>query len=132
MAPAFEPVEAVDVKATRARPLAGLIPTARGIKGKGPPETSAEGKVSSAVTWAVERFTTASVALPLLATRARLRRLSTATEIGAVAARVVHGSEPPSVQSAEGALGDAKFIILISPDPWLVTTANPVAVLIAT
>src|SRR5207253_11369733 len=50
MAPALDPPPCPAVKATRARPLTGLIPTATGAKERGTPVESAEGKLSSAVT----------------------------------------------------------------------------------
>src|ERR1700733_1988864 len=142
MAPAFEPVEAVDVKATRARPVTGLIPTARGIKAKGFPETSAEGKVSRAVTVRAFRSTTANVLVPLFATRARLRKLSTATDTGADATQpggVVAEPEPRAPVQRDGvimppaAMGPSfKLTRVMSFDCWLATTATPVAMLIAT
>src|SRR5579863_113177 len=130
MAPALDPVPPAffAVKATRARPLTGLMPTATGVKEKGNPTVgSPEGKVSRAVTQGVlggvqcvpARSMTASVepvVLPLLATRARLRMLSTATERGLVAVRLVQGSARPSVQIVVVAWV-AKFIMVMSPEP---------------
>src|SRR5438309_4288106 len=87
MAPALDPpVPAEVVKATSARPLTGLTPTACGAKNKEVPFESADGKLTKAVTLgaAAVRSTTASVGGldALLATSARLRRLSVATLTG--------------------------------------------------
>src|SRR5438309_11316337 len=107
MAPAFDP-PAPELKATRARPVTGLIPTAWGAKRNGLPFKSAEGKLIRAVTLGTPlRSTTASLALALLATRARLRTLSTATETGPVG---VQGPGPPSVQSELPAICVARFM----------------------
>src|SRR5260370_28912190 len=101
MAPTREPPMRAGVgKATRARPLTGLMATACGARGNGVlPLGSAEGKVSRAVTLGVAGAlisTTASVAFALLATRARLRMLSTATETGP-GATVKGGGDPKPV-----------------------------------
>src|SRR5260370_14472453 len=72
---------------------------------------------------------TASVALPLLATTARWRMLSTATETGPVS---VQGPELPSVQRELTATCVAKFISVMLFEPWLATTAMPMEVSIAT
>src|SRR5437588_9413550 len=82
MVPALEPPPVPTVNATRARPVTGLIPTATGVRESGLPLESAEGKLSRAVTVRPVRSTTASVLFPLFATRARLRKLSTATLTG--------------------------------------------------
>src|SRR5260370_11447048 len=110
MAPAFDPpVPEEVVKATRARPLTGLMATACGARGNGVlPLGSAEGKVSRAVTLGVAgalRSTTASVAFALLATRARLRMLSTATETGPVA--TLQGVGEPKTVPSEPVQSDA-------------------------
>ena len=101
MAPALDPLTVEDVKATRARPLTGLIPTARGIKGEGAPTVKlADGKVRSAVTLGGElRFITANVELAVLATSARLRTLSTATATGADATQLPETDPRDPVQS---------------------------------
>lgn len=144
MAPAFEPFGPGVVKATKARPVTGLMPTAMGASVNGLPFESAEGKLNNAVTFGTLRSMTASVALEvelaLLATRARLRRLSTATDTGPEAVQAPGPKTVPSkpVQSeavetvSEGAAGVPKFRIVTSFDPWFATTAKPVAVLIAT
>src|ERR1700731_1459368 len=131
MAPTFDPLDPliVEVKATSARPLTGLIPTAWGARGNAVPPKLADGKVRRDITLGTLRSTTASVPLALFATRARLRRLSTATETGAVAVRPVQGSAPPSVQS-EGvmAVRVARLISVMSFESRFATTATPVAV----
>src|SRR5690348_1501345 len=110
MAPALEPPMPPEVKATRARPLTGLMPTATGARENGLPFASAEGKVSSAVTegaLGVVMSTTASVALALLATRASLRMLSTETDVGPLATvHVEPGGRAEPVQSDVTGLSD--------------------------
>ena len=123
-----------ELKATRARPVTGLIPTARGAREAGlPVEGSAEGKlIKGAASFGTAGSLismTASVAFVLLATSARFRMLSTATETGPVA---VQGPGLPSVQRELTAICAAKSISVMLFEPWLVTTAMPVAVSIAT
>src|SRR5579872_4755178 len=133
MAPAFDPPAEV-VKATRARPLTGLMPTAWGAKESGLPFRSADGKLSKALTTGTLRSTTASVAFALLATSARLRILSTATDVGPVATLQGPEADPMDPVQSEGvtAMLVARFTSVMSFEPWLATTATPVAVLIAT
>src|SRR3972149_2139242 len=72
----------------------------------------------------------------LLATRARLRRLATATLVGPDAAQPasVPASVAPevAVQMKPRTVGPDKLISVMECDPWFATTAMPVAVLIAT
>src|SRR5690348_11228434 len=86
MAPALDPPAPLEVvKATRARPLTGLIPTDCGARKNALPFESDDGKVRSAVTFGTLRSTTARLPVALFATSARLRTLSTATDVGPVA-----------------------------------------------
>ncbi len=73
--------------------------------------------------------------LPLFATTARLRTLSTATPVGEVPTGIEATQTPGKV--AGGGLqmagaGDVRAISVMSLEPRLATTAIPVAVLIAT
>jgi hypothetical protein len=138
----------VDLKATSAVPLTGLIPTACGARKKavtGNVEL-ADGKLTRAVTLGAAGlliFTTARLALPLFATSARWRRLSTATETGpeatgqglpAVPARVpidpVH-SDGVWGLSAGDVTAVPKLTTVMSFEALFATTATPAAVSIA-
>src|ERR1700730_19193202 len=118
MAPAFDPPAEV-VKATRARPLTGLMPTARGAKESGLPFRSADGKLSRAVTAFALRSMIASVLFPLFATSARLRKLSTATDTGAVATVQGPEKDPMDPVQSEGvtAMLVARFTRVMSFEP---------------
>ena len=128
MAPAFDPLDppALAVKATSARPLTAFIATAIGVKGKAVPPGVTEGKVTRAVTVGVPvRFPTASEGLgpALLATRARLRRLSTATETGADATQLPARLPREPVQSdavethSDGLVGVPRFMTVMLFEP---------------
>ena len=136
IAPAFDPLDppTLAVKATSARPLTAFIATAIGVKGKAVPPGVTEGKVTRAVTqgvvpggaqWVPLRSTTASlgVGLALLATRATLRRLSTATETGADATQLPASVPREPVQSdavetlSDGLVGVPKFMTVMSFEP---------------
>src|SRR6185295_11967394 len=72
----------------------------------------------------------ALLVLPLFATSAIFRRLSTATLAGEDAA---HGAEPPAVQiEAKTVAPVATLMTVMLFEPRFATTATPVAVLIAT
>src|SRR5580704_4953024 len=128
MAPTFDPLapERFAEKATSARPLTGFIATASGVSWNAVPFRATDGKVSRAVTVGVPlRFTTASVGvgLALLATRARLRRLSTATETGADGTQLPARLPRDPVQSdgvetlSDGLAGVPKFMTVMSFEP---------------
>src|SRR2546425_5056210 len=73
--------------------------------------------------------------LPLFATTARLRTLSTATPVGETPTGIEATQTPGKVAGAGlqmAGAGDVRAISVMSLEPRLATTAIPVAVLIAT
>src|SRR5579862_1131181 len=112
-----------------ARPLTGLMPIAAGVSVGLP----AGALGMSAVTEGPERLTTAMFCVPLLATSAILRVLSTATLTGALAtAQGLDNAPSDPVQSeAVSTVDVAGLRIVMSFEPWLATTAWPVPELMA-